>query len=366
MNKKIFIYLISLFVFFIGVSPVLAQEFAKSQTLRAKIIGVSEESLDSEIRENAGFQPKKIQLEIISEPLRGKIIEIEADEAKQNYQLADQVLLNYSLGADQQEIFIITDHYRLPTLLYLFAIFLILVVLIAKKRGVLALFGMLLSFLVIFYLVLPQIASGANPVTIAILASLLIIPSTFYLSHGLNKKTTVAIMGTLIALVITSLLADAFIKASKLSGFSSEEAMFLMVEQGEKINIQGLLLAGIIIGVLGVLDDITIAQSAIVFNLKKNNSKLSAKELYQQAMNIGQDHIASMVNTLILVYAGASLPLLLLFINSSHPISEILNYEIVAEEIIRTLVASIGLISAVPITNLIASLSTSIEFRKGK
>ena len=151
-------------------------------------------------------------------------------------------------------------------------------------------------------------------------------------------------------------MANIFVEAAKLTGFASEEAGFLQVAKQGAMNMKGLLLAGIIIGVLGVLDDITISQSAIVFQLKEANEKLKFNELYKRAMNVGQDHISSMVNTLVLVYTGAALPLLLLFIDNPHPFSEIVNYEIIADEIVRTLVGSIGLILAVPITTVIASL----------
>jgi len=165
----------------------------------------------------------------------------------------------------------------------------------------------------------------------------------------------VAIAGTLISLIITGILANLFVSESRLTGFASEEASFLQAAKQGTINIQGLLLAGIIIGVLGVLDDITISQSAIVFQLKATKNKIQFGDLYTKAMNIGRDHISSMVNTLILVYAGAALPLLLLFIDNPHPFSEIVNYEIIADEIVRTLVGSIGLILAVPITTFIAT-----------
>ena len=147
-----------------------------------------------------------------------------------------------------------------------------------------------------------------------------------------------------------------FVESAQLTGFASEEAGFLQTIKQGSVNIKGLLLAGIIIGVLGVLDDITISQSAIVFQLKETNEKLGFFELYKRAMNVGQDHISSMVNTLVLVYTGAALPLLLLFIDNPHPFSEIVNYEIIADEVVRTLVGSIGLILAVPITTVIASL----------
>jgi uncharacterized membrane protein len=218
-----------------------------------------------------------------------------------------------------------------------------------------------ISFLVIFIFILPKISAGANPVGIAILGALMIIPPTFFLSHGLNKKTLVAMGGTLIALIITGILANIFVEAAKLTGFASEEAGFLQVAKGGAINMKGLLLAGIIIGLLGVLDDVTVSQAAIVFQLKEANDRLKFNQLYQRAMRVGQDHIASMINTLILVYAGASLPLLLLFLDNPHPFSEVVNYEIIADEVVRTLVGSIGLILAVPLTTLIASLAASAE-----
>lgn len=168
----------------------------------------------------------------------------------------------------------------------------------------------------------------------------------------------------MISLIITGILAAVFIEAAKLTGFASEEAGFLQVVGEGTINIKGLLLAGIIIGVLGVLDDITISQSAIVFQLKEANRNFNSKDLYKRAMNIGKDHISSMVNTLVLVYTGASLPLLLLFVNNPYPFSQVINYEIIADEIVRTLVGSIGLVLAVPITTLIASTLAVRKYAK--
>ncbi|RJR24314.1 YibE/F family protein [Candidatus Microgenomates bacterium] len=243
---------------------------------------------------------------------------------------------------------------RRDSLLLLFCLFLVLVVSIAGIRGFMSVLGMGFSFLVIFLFVLPRISSGANPVMIAILGSFFIVPATFFLSHGFNKKTVVAIAGTVVALMFTGLLAGFFVDNARLTGFSSEEAGFLQFHHNGIINIKGLLLAGIIIGVLGVLDDITISQSAVVFQLKDSNPKIKKGELYKRAMSVGKDHISSMVNTLVLVYTGAALPLLLLFINNPRPFSEVINYEIIADEIVRTLVGSVGLILAVPVTTFFA------------
>jgi uncharacterized membrane protein len=236
----------------------------------------------------------------------------------------------------------------------LFSIFIILTVFVAGLRGMMSLIGMLFSFGVILKFILPQISAGHDPVAVAIGASFLIIPVTFYLSHGISGKTTVAVVGTILSLIVTGILASVFIAASKLTGFSSEEAGFLAALRPDMVSIQGLLLAGIIIGTLGILDDITISQSSIVEEIKRTDPNLNWRQVYSKAMRVGKDHISSLVNTLVLVYTGAALPLLLLFVNNPRPFSEIINYEMIAEEIVRTLVASIGLILAVPLTTFVA------------
>ncbi|HVF68934.1 MAG TPA: YibE/F family protein, partial [Xanthomonadales bacterium] len=227
-----------------------------------------------------------------------------------------------------------------------------------------SLVGMAVSFLMIFFVVLPQILKGHDPITVAILSSLVIIPVSFYMTHGVNKKTTSAVMGTVISLVITGLLANFFVNIGHLTGFTSDEASFLETAKKGAVQMKGLLLAGIIIGALGVLDDITISQSAIVFQLRNTSEKLKFWQVYKKAMDIGRDHIASMVNTLVLVYTGAALPLLLIFIDNPRPFTEIINYEMISEEIIRTIVVSIGLILAVPLVTLIAAVLSDQEFKR--
>ncbi len=181
------------------------------------------------------------------------------------------------------------------------------------------------------------------------MASLIFIPVNFLVTHGVSKKTIVAFFSTLIVFSLVGVFSYLAIEIFRLTGFSSEEASFLSFYQ-PNVDMKGILLAGIMIGALGVLDDITVSQASIVFQLKEVDKNLSQKELFFRAMNVGRDHIASMINTLFLVYAGASLPLLMLFVNNPHPVSEIINYEIIAEEIVRTLIGSIGLILAVSIT----------------
>jgi len=170
----------------------------------------------------------------------------------------------------------------------------------------------------------------------------------------MSKKTTIAAISTIATLIFAGLLATFFAKLGNLTGLSSEEASYLQVETAEKINFKGLLLSGMLLGLLGVLDDITISQASIVKQLKGANPNISKSELYSRAMSVGRDHISSMVNTLILIYAGSALPLLLLFVDYAQPLNQILNIEPVAEEVIRTLVGSVGLILAVPVTTMLA------------
>lgn len=167
-------------------------------------------------------------------------------------------------------------------------------------------------------------------------------------------------IGTVISLIITTVIASSTVKSFGLTGLNSEEASFLQVSDKNTIDLVGLVLAGIIIGLIGILNDITISQAAVVTQLKAANSQMNVLTLYKRAMDVGRDHIASMINTLILVYAGSSLPLLLIFIGNPHPFSEIVNYEFIASEIAKTLVGSLGLILAVPITTIIAAIAVNM------
>ncbi len=251
--------------------------------------------------------------------------------------------------------YVVTDFVRTPALIRLFAIFVILTLVVAGMNGVRSIFGLYVSIAIIFTFVLPQITMGGNPLFVTMMAALVIIFASYYLTHGFATKTTIAVVGTLAALIFTGVLVLLFSKLSYLTGFGSEEAFYLPAGIGTAENIYNLYLAGVMIGTIGVLDDITIAQAGIVAELAEANHKLGMAELFVRAMRIGHDHIGSLVNTLVLVYAGSGLPLLLLFINSQQTVMSLVNYEPIAEEIVRTLVGSMGLIVAVPLTTMIAA-----------
>lgn len=271
------------------------------------------------------------------------------------YKTGDNVLLTVGKDENGNTTYTVSDYDRTNTLIWLFIFFFGITIFIGRGKGIVSFLGMGLSFLVIIYFILPQLLAGNDPFIIAIIASLIIIPLTFYLVHGFNKKTTAAVIGTLLTLIFIGVVSDIVINSGHLSGFSSEEAGYLDLEKPGAVNIKGLLLAGIIIGLLGILDDITISQASIVYKLNEVSPHLPWKTLYSKAMDVGRDHIASVVNTLILVYASAALPLLLLIIKDSSPLKYILNEEFMAEEIIRTLIASTGIVIAVPITTFLTT-----------
>jgi uncharacterized membrane protein len=324
---------------------------------KAKVTAV----LFDETRESGNIRIRSQELEVSvqSGPERGQKILIsttnDADAKQQWYSLNDLVVLS-KVTVNGEVQYIIAESYRLPTLGILVTIFIALAVVFAGRKGFTSLLGLMFSILVLAKYVAPQILAGANPILIGLSAAIVIAVIALYLAHGINKNTSVALLSTLITLGIASLMASLSISASKLLGLGSEEAYYLQAGFSEIINLKGLLFAGIIIGTLGVLDDVTTSQVAAVDELQKANPNLSFKELFKRGSNIGREHIASLINTLVLAYAGASLPLFLLFvINNTQPLWVILNSEFVAEELVRTLVGSSALILAVPISTSLAA-----------
>lgn len=272
----------------------------------------------------------------------------------QDLRVGDRVIVSFMTSPQAGQQAIIVDHVRRIPLLVLSMLFIAVVLIIGRKKGILSLAAMVISFLIIGRLIIPQILIGNDPVLISLIGGMFIIPTLFYISHGFTWKTTLAVVGTFLSLILTGLLAIVFVQFTRLTGFAAEEATFIQAT-GQNVDIQSLLLAGIIIGAMGVLDDITISQTAIVEKLIKANPKYTKPELFREAMDVGRDHIASLVNTLVLVYAGAALPLFVLFYSSTYTYSQVINMELVATEIVRTLVASIGIVLAVPFTTLIAT-----------
>ncbi|MGC9334736.1 MAG: YibE/F family protein [Anaerolineae bacterium] len=330
----------------------------ETESLHAKVIDVLEQGT---IDQGEFQQPYQVlYLRITEGPLQGQEIQIEYGTMRPTsddrlFRVGDRVIVDRTRTVEGEDFFSISDYVRGKALLWLTLLFIASTVLLSGWQGVRSLIGMAISLAVIVGFIVPQILNGADPVFIAIVGSVVMMGASLYLVYGWRSKTHVAVAGLLLSLMCTGVLAVWFVSWARLSGFGAEEASFLQVA-GVQLDLQGLLLAGIIIGVLGALDDIAIGQSSAVFELSKANPNLSRQKLFRHGMTIGRDHIAAMVNTLLLAYVGAALPLVLLFTVYAEPIGITLNREIIAEEIVRTLVGSLGLLAGVPLTSLIASL----------
>ena len=249
----------------------------------------------------------------------------------------------------------LVDFERGGSLLLLFGVFALLVVAFSRLRGALSLVGLAASLAVILLFVVPAILNGEPPVAVAIAGSLAVMLITIPLAHGIGAKSVAALLGTTASLLLTAALAVLFTHLTRLTGLAGEEAFALrLADPG--VSLQGLLIAGMVIGALGVLDDVTVSQSSTVLALRAANPALGFRELMTRAMKVGRDHVSATVNTLVLAYAGASLPVLLIFASGALPIAQALSLELVSEQIVATLVGSIGLIAAVPLTTAVAAL----------
>jgi len=273
------------------------------------------------------------------------------------YEVGDKVLVAFNSVNGEAKYYII-DYVRHQRLWWLLIFFIGVVIWVGGWKGVRSLIGLFLTFLIIIKLVVPKILAGGNPLLISIFGSLLILVSIIYLVEGFNKRSHLAILSILISLTIVGIGSIIFTKILRLTGMSQEEAMFLVDYGKGMINFKGLLLAGILIGALGVLDDVVISQITAVEEIKSANVKLNTSQVYRKAMKIGVSHMSSMVNTLFLAYASVSLPLLLLFNIKQPPFlyfHQVINNEMIATEIMRALVGSIGIILSVPISTFLAA-----------
>ncbi|MEX1140958.1 MAG: YibE/F family protein [Thermoleophilaceae bacterium] len=249
----------------------------------------------------------------------------------------------------------ISDFDRQGSLLLLVLVFAGLVVLFGRLRGAMSLVGLGLSLAIVLVFMVPAILAGKSTLAVAVVGAVAVMIATILLAHGTGPKSLAAIVGTAFSLIVTVSLAVIFTDLTHLTGVATEEAALLQINDSG-VSLQGLLLAGMIIAALGVLDDVTVSQSSTVLALRAANPSQSFRELFLRAMDVGRDHVSATVNTLVLAYVGASLPLMLIFSSSEIGFADAVNLELIAKEIVATLVGSIGLIAAVPITTALAAL----------
>lgn len=266
------------------------------------------------------------------------------------------IFVNFLETKEGDQLYSVAETDRRGVLLIFTSLFIATFLLFAGWRGLRPLLSLVAVFAVIFFLLVPMLLSGAPPVLVSMLFSILIMALVMFVTHGFAPSTFAAYLGTTTTLLVTTLLAQIAVSLASLSGYGDDAAIYLNLNTGGELNLSGILLGSIIIGTIGVLDDIAITQTAITAELKLANKELSTQELFTRAMRVGREHISALVNTLALAYAGASLPLLLLFSLSDISPLLLVNREIFAVEVIRTLVGSMGLILAVPLTTWFAIL----------
>lgn len=345
-------------LFFRSATPAAPEsEDANVQTVEGRIVAVLGEE---QMTGTAGLSLiQTVVVEFTRGDRRGEQVEIrygeaEAITAESRVTAGDRVLVEISAGPEGDHTYI-SDFVRWPSLLALALVFAAAAVAVGGMTGLRALVGMGFSVLIIATFIVPGILAGHDPLLIALIGSLALLTATLYLTYGWRPKTHAAWLGMTSSLALTGALAMAFVAWARLTGLSDESSLFLRFGGGAMLDPRGILLGGIIIGALGVLDDIATNQAAVVFELKRAAPDLGRGDLFRRSMVVGRDHIAAVINTLLLAYAGASLPLLLLIAVEGAPLGLLLNRGFMAEEIARTLVGSLGLILATPITSLIAT-----------
>jgi uncharacterized membrane protein len=270
------------------------------------------------------------------------------------FEVGQRVLLGYNPDAEATQQYQFADFERRWVLWLVGGLFAAAVVGLGRLRGMAAIGGLAASLAILVVFIVPAVIEGESPVLVAAVGAGAIGYLALYVAHGFTRLTHVAVIGTFSALTVTVVLSALSVEMAGFTGFSNEDSF--IISYAGNIDVRGLVLAGIVLGAVGALDDVTVTQASAVWEVRRANSSLGMRELYAAGLRVGRDHIASTVNTLLLAYAGASMPLLLRFALSNQPAGVVLNSEVVAVEVIRTLVGSIGLVSAVPLTTWLAAL----------
>ena len=313
------------------------------------------------IRTCPGIPPEDCQLvdvRMVAGPDEGEVVTVEALIVDGS--VGERVVMSYDPNPDLPEEFRyqLADRARKPVLTWLAVIFGVAVIALGRWRGVSALIGLAASLIVLLAFTVPSIVDGRPPVLVAAVSASAIAFAALYLTHGIGPMSTVALFGTLGALLLALVAGWASVELARFSGLASEDALFLRVI-GPELDLRGLVLAGLVIGALGAIDDVTVTQASVVFELKASNPAATVSDLVRSGLRVGRDHIASTVNTLALAYAGAALPLVILLVETDQSLGTVANSEVVAVEIVRTLVGGLALVAAVPLTTWLAALIAS-------
>jgi len=340
-----------------------------SQTVLAQITQIVDEGQINLNGRNQLYQV--MEVEILEGDYKGIPLEIDYGKNQlrnDNFRFVpgDEVYVEVDKTPENQLQAHYVDYVRTKPLLILLITFVLSMLVMGRWKGLGSLVSLVVSMVVIIGYVIPHILSGEDPVRVSLIGSVILLAATLYLTYGWNLKTHASVVSIMVSLLLTGALSLFFVYLTRLTGYGDENAGFLMQFSSVPIDPRGLLLGGMIIGSLGVLDDLVTSQSAAVVEIHDANPSLGFRRTLQKAMRIGQDHVAATVNTLVLAYTGAALPLLLIFTLGNGSYSYFINSEFLAEEIVRTLVGSLGLIAAVPISTLLATVIILYQERFGR
>lgn len=342
-------------VAFLSFIPASAQEVHQElqETVRAEVLEIVRADERSIPGTDATAVVQEVRVLVKEGERAGEVARFENDLVV--LEAGDAIYVNRLESIDGVEYYTFKDVDRRTALYALIALFVVVLIMFSGLHGARALVSLAGSILIIFFVLVPLLLAGYPPVLVSVGVASLMLACALFLTHGFRARTTIAFVGTCSAVVLTGVLAAIWVRFSHLTGLSSDASIYLNFSTKGALDFSGLLLGSIIIGVLGVLDDVSITQASVVQELKRANAALGLKELYTRALRVGRDHIGSLVNTLALAYIGVSLPLVLLLAKAGSDLTLSLNQEMVAAELIRTLIGSIGLVLAVPLTTLAAA-----------
>lgn len=332
----------------------LAQELHQDleETLQGEVLEILEAGERTILGTDTTHPYQEIRVEIIHGAREGEKLTFENDFIP--LQVGDHFYFNAYTYIDGTEAYGVVNIDRSSALYLLLGIFVATVLAFGGWQGLRSLAALGGSILAILYILVPGLLGGWSPFAASALVAGVILFVAIFLTHGWNRESGVAFFGTMIAVAATGLFALFATSLTRLSGFAAEESVYLNLNTGGALDFTGLLLGAIVIGALGVLDDIAVTQAAVVSELRGAKPDAPGREIYQKAMRVGREHVGALVNTLFLAYAGAALPLLLLLYTSPTTLGLALNSEILATEIVRTISGSIGLILTVPIVTGLA------------
>lgn len=344
-----------LVVGFCSAGVVLAQEVHQElqETVKAKVLEVVEQSDRQIMGTDATTTVQTLRIELLAGQKTGQVVALDNDVMVLG--VGDVIFVNRLVAIDETEYFTFKDIERRPQLFFMGLLMVLLVVGFSGWQGMRALLSLGLSIVAILFLLVPALLAGYEPALVSLLIAGVILGLSLFLTHGIKPRVVIAFVGTFSAVGVTCLIAWLSVDWLRLTGFGADASVYLNFSTGGTLDIAGLLLGSIIIGLLGVLDDVSITQASVVQELRGANSSLSRFELYKRAINVGRDHVGSLVNTLALAYLGTALPLVMFYVRANADFLQSINQEIIAAEILRIIIGSIGLILAVPFTTAVAA-----------